>query len=142
MRSNLNTASHYRVQRSIQRESVTDTRRSVRGRRQAIGRLGSGTRALLSAVMQAVRTRNFAGGGRRRGVLSGHVRWRFLRKSAAFGGVIKIRELYLRNDVVCGAAACLACERPADAVAGCVAARVCPRVWLRCCTMSWPPDSD
>jgi hypothetical protein len=38
-----------------------------------------------------------------------HVRWRYLRKTAAFGGLIRLRQLYLRSDLPCGVAGCGKC---------------------------------
>ena len=46
-----------------------------------------------------------------------HVRWRYLRKMAAFGGLIRVRELYLRRDVGCGSEACVLCAAHATAIA-------------------------
>lgn len=39
------------------------------------------------------------------------VQWRHLRRSAALGGNLKLREHYLRTDLSCGSAACEQCTR-------------------------------
>lgn len=58
--------------------------------------------------MFPLRVRKFVA-RRRRGAAGTHLRWKFLRRSAAFGGAIRTYEQYVRRDLSCGVAGCPAC---------------------------------
>ena len=55
-----------------------------------------------------------------------------MNKMAAFGGLVRVRELYLRRDVSCGSEACLACLTPAHSHGGrCCSCFSSSALWLQ-----------